>query len=185
MGPCAGPLPARSGAVNTSPGKCGELLRPHFWLQLWREWGKGESRESGLHVWATCEPGITLLLTTPRTCLPGFQEPAPEFSPVSSPPGPSGTTVPLGRRMVRVAILGTADDGTQLPKHRGDCSRGLTPVLSSARGLEIRGTGKRGWAEYAAEALAGVNVGDQGPPWRLGARAVPTENVPGVLRARD
>lgn len=50
MGPCAGPLPARSGAVNTSPGKCGELLRPHFWLQLWRERGKGESRESGLHV---------------------------------------------------------------------------------------------------------------------------------------
>lgn len=59
------------------------------------------------------------------------------------------------------------------------------PVLSSARGLEIRGTGKRGWAECAAEALAGVNVGDQGPPWRLGARAVPMANVPGVLRARD
>ena len=69
-----------------------------------REWGKGGSWESRLHVRATCEPGITLLLTTHRTCLPGFQEPVPEFSPVSSPPGPSGTTVPLGRQMVTVAI---------------------------------------------------------------------------------
>ena len=48
-----------------------------------------------------------------------------------------------------------------------------------------RGTGKQGWAECAAEALAGVNVGDQGSPWRLGARTVHMVNVPGVLSARD
>lgn len=47
-------------------------------------------------------------------------------------------------------------------------------MLSSARGPETRGMGKRGWAECAAE----VNVGDQGSPWRLGTRTAHRANVP-------
>lgn len=43
-GPWAGPPPARSGAANRSPGKCKELLRPHFWWQLWRAVDKHETR---------------------------------------------------------------------------------------------------------------------------------------------
>ena len=40
----------------------------------------------------------------PQDMPPRLPGAVPEFSPVSSPPGPSGTTVPLGRQMVTVAI---------------------------------------------------------------------------------
>lgn len=86
--------PARS--CGTRPVGARELPAAALLVAAVERVGKGESRESGLHVWATCEPGITLLLTTPRTCfLGGLPGACSNFASVISP-GPSGTTVPLG-----------------------------------------------------------------------------------------
>lgn len=153
-----------------SPGKCRELLRPHFWWQLRREWGRGLSPDSpGCPGRVGQGPGYHSNHSRAHTAadfsLGTFRKPVPGFFPAPSPPGPSGATIPLGRQMVTAARTQREGRATRRPPtYQGEQRRERRLAGRWPRGSDPGGGGSRAAPGGSATATAGVHVAGTGSP---------------------